>query len=97
MNTQSALRRLTTEKSTARIQQRRGYTKNVVIFRTLGILMLIISTLELTWGALLHFLISAEGIGAWYIITTTTMFILLELLIMLYITTNISYSNFITL
>jgi len=43
-----------------------AYTKNYYTFLILGILIFIVSLLELVFGGMIHFLIAADGIGAWW-------------------------------
>ena len=42
------------------------YTKNYYTFLVLGILIFIVSSVELVFGCMIHFLIAADGIGAWW-------------------------------
>jgi hypothetical protein len=42
------------------------FSKYYFVFRSIGVVMLISSILELTWGTILHQTISAEGIGSWW-------------------------------
>lgn len=42
------------------------FSKYFLFFRIIGLVMFITSILELSWGVILHQIISAEGIGSWW-------------------------------